>query len=317
MIRLTLFVPGTPPSLEAWNKALKAEDLRLDGDVLRGANLGTTVDVDWADNDGGFGQAFSFGNVPDETVQRIDAAPGAMILQWHADLRDGRQEIVGVIARLGKAGALGVRVEQSKMGWETSRWLELVGDDDPWSWHRAAVTFLRGDEAMQSCGMHAFSLPDVLVHIDEDPDALQELASVLNVYQLAENPLLLSGQTFAPDAETPRRVVERWPDTQYPQGHLCHNPYGVWRLGRAGGTAHPPSEPALVFMPALSVLLTAREETLGRALTQEEVDAERDKAPRVAMEYRDAQTLERSRGFADIDPELAWAQWQLLRKQSA
>jgi hypothetical protein len=31
------------------------------------------------------------------------------------------------------------------------------------------------------------------------------------------------------------------------------------------------------------------------------------------MECRDAIALEQSRGYADIEPELAWGQWQIVR----
>jgi hypothetical protein len=31
------------------------------------------------------------------------------------------------------------------------------------------------------------------------------------------------------------------------------------------------------------------------------------------MEHGRARSLERSRGYADIDPELAWEQWNLVR----
>lgn len=39
----------------------------------------------------------------------------------------------------------------------------------------------------------------------------------------------------------------------------------------------------------------------------------RDQSACITMEQRRAQTHERSRGYADIDPELAWEQWQLVR----
>jgi hypothetical protein len=88
--------------------------------------------------------------------------------------------------------------------------------------------------------MHAFSLPDVSATADDDAQTLRAFASVLNVYQLGEDPLLLSGQTFSPDRETPRRVVERWPDTEYPPEHA---------LVRGGRRLSPfcpssPSDPA-------------------------------------------------------------------------
>ncbi len=35
------------------------------------------------------------------------------------------------------------------------------------------------------------------------------------------------------------------------------------------------------------------------------------------MEPRDTQDLERARGYADLDPELVWEQWQLVRQMSS
>jgi hypothetical protein len=32
------------------------------------------------------------------------------------------------------------------------------------------------------------------------------------------------------------------------------------------------------------------------------------------MTHADARALERSRGYADIDPELAWEQWTIVRE---
>jgi hypothetical protein len=151
------------------------------------------------------------------------------------------------------------------------------------------------------------------MNLDGDPRALQELASLLDVYQLAEDPVIVSGQTFTPDRETPRRVVERWPDVEYPPDHACHNPYGVWRLGPAGGTARPIGELQLVFMPTLHAILAALEMKNGKPLTKKQVEAARDQGACIAMEPRDAQKLERERGYADLDPELVWEQWQLVR----
>jgi hypothetical protein len=35
------------------------------------------------------------------------------------------------------------------------------------------------------------------------------------------------------------------------------------------------------------------------------------------MEPRDAQTLERTRGYSDLDPELVWEQWQVVREKGS
>jgi hypothetical protein len=68
-----------------------------------------------------------------------------------------------------------------------------------------------------------------------------------------------------------------------------------------------------VFIPALVVLLRASETSKGRQLDRDEVESIRDGGACVVMTARDAQVLERSRGYADLDPDLAWEQWQLVR----
>lgn len=311
--RVTSFVPGVHASAHAWSEALQRRGLRIEHGALRGAGVDAAVEVEWIENDGSFGAAFSLGTVGSDVIETIVAAPSALVLHWPVDLREGRQQMVAVVERLRDAGALAVRLEQSKLGWDVARWLELFSSEDASSWHRGAVAFLECEGALQSCGMHAFSLPDVRVSLDGDPRELQELAAALNVYQLSEDPVILSGQTFRPDGETPRRVVERWPDTEYPPDHSCHNPYGVWRLGPPGSAARPLGELVLVFMPALHALLVALERSNGKPLTKDQVESTRDRAACVAMKPRDAQRLERERGYADLNPELAWEQWQLVR----
>lgn len=291
--RVTLFVPGVA----------KSTKLRFS----------RQIEHEWIDNHGQFGKAFSFGTVEPDVIERLDAAPCVLVLHAQVDLRDGRAELIAVVEQLRAGGAIAVRIEQSKIGWEVSRWLEAFSSGPPWARHRAAVGFLADAGALQSCGMHAFSLPDVRVELDGDPAALQALATTLNVYQLAEDPVIVSGQTFTPDRETPRRVVERWPDTQYPPDHVCHNPYGVWRLGPPGGAARPVGELLPVFVPALHPILLALESEQGKPLTRAQVEAARDKGACIMMTPRDAQKLERSRGYCDLDPELAWEQWQLVR----
>jgi len=247
--------------------------------------------------------------------KRIDAAPGALVLYSSVDLRQGRRQIVAAVERLRDAGALAVRIEQSKLGWDVTRWLQLFSPDDPNAWHRGAVLMLDGETSVQSCGMHAFSLPDVNVSLDVDRSEIRQLISSLNLYQLAEDPVILSGQTFSPERGKPRRLLERWPDLEYPPDHACHNPYGVWRLGPPGGTARPLGELVPTFIPALRALLTALEGKQGAPLTKAQVEAARDQGACIAMKPRDVQALERERGYADLDPELVWEQWQAIQEQ--
>jgi hypothetical protein len=308
-----MFVPGTPASLAVWNAALEPQGLTIDGGVLEGTGLEHAPEAMWVPQDGEFGKAFSFGTVSDDVVAKLEAAPGALVLLWPVDLREGTEHIVTAVECLRDAGAIAVRFEQSKAGWEIEKWLELMTSVNWSKLHNAAVVLLGGADSVQSCGMHLFSLPDVVVPIETDTKAANELAQTFNVYQIAESPALRSGHTFRPDEETPRRVIERWPDTSYPSDHPCHNPYGVWRFGPAGGTARDVGNLDLTFIPSLAAILMASEEKKGAPLTEKEALAIRDAAAVMAMEPRDAQKLERSRGYADLNPDFVWEQWQLLR----
>lgn len=272
------------------------------------------VPGEWIENprDGSFAGSFPFGTVEPPILDQVEAAPGALLVELTDDLRDGRERVIAVVERLRERGALAVRLEQSKIGWAIDRWLELVGPGNPWALHRCAVGMLVGGGRAVSCGMHAFSLPDASVQMDGLTSAeAQELVTALNVYQLADDPVLLSGQTFSPTADTPRRVVQRWPDDGYPPDHWCHNPYGVWRLSAEGAQPRPQGELHPLFMPALVVRLQAAENASG-SLTRGQVEEITEQGTCVMVEHRHAQAMERLRGYADIDPELAWEQWRVV-----
>lgn len=316
-VHVTLLVPGTLPSLKAWRSALQARGLELTGTRLHGASLPFEVEAEWVGNsrDRPFGKAFSFGTATEAEVRAIDAAPGALLLSVKADLHRERGAIAAMARDLAACGALAVRVEESKLGYPVARWIEMVGGADSWSLYRAVVAILVDEEKATSCGMHVFSLPDAQVTLEAGLDArgANDLLGVLNVFQLAEDPVLATGHTFSPSADAPRRVLQRWPDANYPGDHVCHNPFGVWRLGPQGSSATG-SNLAYVFVPALVVLLTAAERKAGRPLTQAEVEQITSGGACITMQHRVAQEMERKRGYADIDPEQAWAQWQVVRE---
>ena len=52
----------------------------------------------------------------------------------------------------------------------------------------------------------------------------------------------------------------------------------------------------------------------GTPLTKKQVEEIRDGAQCMMMKHRDAQKMERGRGYADIDPELAYEQWCVVRE---
>ncbi|MEU8821022.1 hypothetical protein [Actinoplanes sp. NPDC048796] len=297
MTGVRLFVPGTATTMAQWQDSLRRCGLTLDDAA-----------VEWVANDGSFGAAFGYGTMSAEEQSAVAEAGGALILDLPGYLDAATARL---IAGLGKAGALGVRLEQSKLGWPVGRWVEALESGDPWEVYHCAVVALQDGGVSRTCGMHAFGLPDALV--EAPPAQANELLGVLNVYQLAEDPVLVTGDTFTPDRDTPRRRLERWPDDGYPPGHPCHNPFGVWRLGPEGGRADPRGEQRPVFIPPLAAVLTAAEEKAGRPLSRGEVERFTAEGACVMMSHADAKGLERRRGYADLEPELVWEQWRAVR----
>lgn len=303
----TLFIPGTPAEPTQWPRAIADAGLPLMPQTRWVANPG----------DGSFGRAFSFGTASAVEQQLIDAAAGAMILCLPVDLHTERARIAGLAAVLASRGALAVRIEESMLGYPIGRWVDLVGGADPWSLYRAAVVVLEDEEDEEksgagTCGMQVFSLPDAHVAFAQDRQSVHTLLATFNIFQLVDDPVLRSGETFSAAKDAPKQVIHRWPDARYPRSHGCHNPFGVWRLQAAGSTEML-SELTPVFVPALVTMLLAAENKLGRALTREQVEAIRDESTCIMMKPRDAQQMERKRGYADLEPALAWEQWQIAR----
>lgn len=68
---------------------------------------------------------------------------------------------------------------------------------------------------------------------------------------------------------------------------------------------------AIVFIPALVVLLEAKEKDFGRELTREDVESIRDNATAIELPAEIASDMIKSRGYPDIDAQNAWDEWLL------
>ena len=305
---LTLFIPGTVATEAEWRAALKREGLSLRGMKLGG--LPFRVHVEHVANEGEFGRAFALPTVTPALREAIDEAPSALVLTMPVALQVQAKPVADLVEAIGRAGGLGVRIEQSKLGYPLPQWVERVRRADPLELYTTAVLVLtdRKRGKATSCGMHVFSLPDAQIEL-----GWKGILDVFNVFQLAEDPILRAGDTFAPDAKTPRRRIERWPDAGYPADHPCHNHFGVWRFGKEGGKASKKAELEFVFMPSLLALLVAAEAKAKRPLSRAQVEAITSKGICVAMGPRDAQRLERSSGYADIHPRRAWGEWLVVK----
>jgi hypothetical protein len=313
---VTLFVPGSYASVGELAARLggsfrvSADETSLEGDSF-------TSRLEWEDNphDGSFGRAFSFGTCSHREIRTIDAARGAVVLHLPVELHTFRAEIAALASALQAAGALAFRIEQSKLGFTAEAWLARVRAQEPIALLRLAVVTLTSAGAARTLGMHTFSLPDV--EIEASGSEASQWLDVMTLFQIDEDPVFGSGHTFAPDSETPRRLMEWWPDTAYPRGHLCHNPFGLFRLGAPGGRGRPQSKLRPTFIPPLVVLLEAARQQKGSPLTAEEVEKLRDGAACIAMDPRHARELERTRGYADLDPDRAAECWRAIEGGSS
>jgi hypothetical protein len=308
----TLLVPGPFASIGALADALVrgglARPVRRDDGALVAGEVGLRL-VD----DPSLAEAFERGVGCDAgLLTAITRAGRAALLDvavpWASEPRAVRE----LVEHLAAAGALAVRFEGSGTAWSCPALLEQLQSDSLAAAHRAAVVFVRDEDVVFSCGMHQLGLPDAEVAA-EDPRAAVALLQSFQLFQLIDRPLLATGHTFAPDASSPRRALERWPDGRHHVSDGRHNPFGLFRLQPPGVPPRASGGLVLVPIPTLVALLMAKERELGVPLGRGQVEAIARGAVTMAMPLARAIELERARGHADIDPELAFEQWSIVR----
>lgn len=273
---------------------------------------GVRVDVVEAE---GFGAALAVGRAGrlDSTlIAAADACSSAALVQFGFRLDEQPARIAAVGRCLQAAGGVAVRNEQSGGSSAWLPWLEQLESGSPDDLIANAVVAVGGDKSVFTCGMHNFDLPDAEIAIQNPARAMAWL-DALCIYQLDEAPTLGSGHTFAPNTDKAGRVLERWPDHRHPPNDGRHNPYGLWRVLPSSGDALDARDLAPTIVPSLVATLTAAEAKGERPLTQAEVESLVDSCAAISMTLADANLLERSRGYADIEARRAWAQWQLIR----
>jgi hypothetical protein len=294
---VTLFVPGPWKSAEDCAREVGEVDAKLD----------------WLPNDGGFAAAFGFARLPEPELKAVGEAPGAAIADMQLELDRQHDALLAVGKALGRAGGLAVRVEQSKASASMASWLEWMGSGHLVGRYRSLVLHIPMKGTLFTCGMHLFSRPDAQIELGAEPQAASDWITIFGCYQIGDDPLLLSGQTFSPDDATPPRPIERWPDHRFSAQNPCYNPFGIWRVGAPGSRRRAPGEKAYYFTPLLTDALLAEEENVGRPLTREEVQKVVEGTPFLELEHAEVRKTERERGWADIDHEHAWEQWSIVR----
>lgn len=272
------------------------------------------VRVDVVEEPEGFGGAIARGRtgmLPDAIVDAASQTGYAALIEVARTFDDDPSSTALLGAALRDAGGIAIRMECSGAASTWEVWLDQLTSGDPMELVRAATVLVGGEDTYFTCGMHAFDRPDAQLHHPE-PSAAVHWLEVLCAYQVAESPVLASGHTFRSDENAPSRVLERWPDHRHHPDDGHHNPFGLWRAMDPGDDPVSPMNPVPVFIPTLVSILMAAEQQQGKPLSREQVEALTGEGTTMTMDPEDAIAMERSRGYADLEPQRAWAQWQLL-----
>jgi hypothetical protein len=308
-------VPGPWRDAEEVQRALRARGISAEL-AERGPIGARQLRVDVVEDDD-LAAAFDWGRsgpLADDLSKRIAACKRAALIECGSCLNEMPAEVAQLGRALRDAGGLAVRMEASGAASAWEPWLEHLESGHPARLYMCAALLVQDDQgAVFTCGMHQFDLPDAQIRMDE-PSAAAAWLDAFCAYQLVEKPTLISGHTFQPKVEVPRRTLERWPDHRHRPDDGRHNPFGLWRFLEPGARGIQAARTVAVILPPLVAMLHAAEEKAGQALTRAAVEELVRKSPAIAMEPRDVAVLERSRGYADIEPELAWEQWQIVRE---
>ena len=70
-----------------------------------------------------------------------------------------------------------------------------------------------------------------------------------------------------------------------------------------------------LFIPALGAILISAEDKKGSPLSEQKVIKTRDSSTVIMVSQEHAVKIAESRGYADIDPENCWYDWQMLRRK--
>ena len=266
--------------------------------------------------DPALGAAFSFGRMgrlPSEVIAAAAACERAALLEVAMRFDEDPRRVAAIGRTLRDAGGVAVRVETSGAASAWEPWLAQLDSGAPAQLVASAVVIVNDGDAVFTCGMHCFDLPDAQVAASCIEGPLEWL-DALCTFQLAEQPVLGSGHTFAPNARAQRRKLERWPDHRHHPNDGRHNPFGLWRLLDDADPGLEALSTVPTVMPSLAALLVAAERAAARPLSRDEVERVLAKSPAVAMSLAHANALERSRGYMDIEPRRVWEQWLIVRE---
>lgn len=180
---------------------------------------------------------------------------------------------------------------------------------------------LGGDEVITTIFFHVDGDEDVSPYPWTLRNAVTPTSTRKHVVELFGQPVR-SGRADAENDFAPGG----WDRFKLPEGlvHFQYAPNGngismitAMRAGPASGAPVESDDDPLVatFTPPLVAILFRAEQSYGASLTREQVLAIRDACSCIMLRESIAAATAQQRGYEDLNPELAWEQWQEVRKE--
>jgi hypothetical protein len=170
------------------------------------------------------------GRLTDEDLEAVGSHTFTLYLGTEGGSVEVAKKLLHAAHALLKSGGLAVKIESTGTAHRAEQWEEYCAHDHVVSLLHAYVTYIGGNGAYYSCGMHNLGHPDAVVEADIPPNDAAKLLHTFVGYLLVENPTLKDRETFSVDAGAPRYRLFHQRCTMYEAGDLFHNPFGVWKL---------------------------------------------------------------------------------------
>ena len=140
------------------------------------------------------------------------------------------------IARAGQvvlnSGGLGIKIETAGKAFEKDQWESYLENFETASLFDMFVIGSIYDadrNASFSCGMQNLGFKDTVIYGGDFQESVKVIR-IFSFYQIVDDPILRSGETFSPFPEYPRFEIAVEPNQPYEEDDMFRNPFGMWRL---------------------------------------------------------------------------------------
>lgn len=132
-----------------------------------------------------------------------------------------------------KAGGTGIKIESAGKAFDKKKWADFFDRFEPHLLYKMFVLDSITDEdgTVFSCGMQNLGLKDTIISGEEFQYAV-DLIILFGYYQIIDKPVIMNGQTFRKNMESPIFRITAEAQPRYQDHETFANPFGMWRLSR-------------------------------------------------------------------------------------